>query len=215
MKFNGWIFVGMAGVIIILAYLLFHKPGSTKDLPVLIAKNDSLKKVIVKADSVDRVRSIALKLHDSLRDARLDSALNIIARNKDSLKQAKNALIVAIDNLGDAVNETLDTSLIHKFDSVSLKLMEAYRIVNDYSDNNDTIIRLFDGELRYKDSVIVALNIEIKGLKSGLTSSVLNFDALQKDNATLQKKIKRQSLVSKIGTTLGVILGYVIGHSVK
>lgn len=209
-----WVYIGLSASIVVILYLLFKKPG-IPDSSSLISKNDSLKKILVLHDVIDNARIKAITMHDSLSKRSLDSALNIIAQDKISLKSAKTALALTVASLGDAIDATKDTSLIHKFDSVNNELSKAYVLVGDYSKNNDSTIVLLGRELTYKDSVIATMNSEIKDLKVSLTSSTLNFDALNKDNQTLEKQIKKQNLFTKIGTALGLVVGIFLGHNLK
>ena len=214
-----WVLVVSIAVILVLLYLVWHNSGLVakieSDVAIHVKTNDSLKLFLKSQDSTDKAMMVAVTFHDSITGRKLDSALHIIGLQKDSLKTAKNQLTVAVDNLGDAIDASLDTSLIHKFDSVKTRLSEAYNIVQDYSTNNDQIVKLLDSSLTYKDSIIVIQATEIRDLKKSLTVSLTNFDGLNKDTQALASKIKRQSLFTKIGTTLGIVAGFLLGHSIK
>lgn len=214
-----WITGILILTVIILTFLLWKSSGDSgelaSDIAVKAKVNDSLKSVIVYHDSADVVRDHAVHLHDSIQSRKLDSALHLLAVNKDSLKSVKRTLQLAVADLGQSVAGFKDSSIQAKYDSVKKTLEQIYALGGAYINTSDTTIKTLMDMNAYKDSLNGVLLVEIKDLKSALTACTLNFDGLKSDTDKLAAKEKRQSLIAKIGTTLGTVVGFFIGHTLK
>jgi hypothetical protein len=213
-------FIGILLItVVILGFLLWKGHVDLTKINAIISlkvkTNDSLKRSIVTRDSADKINALMRERHDSVEVYRMDSLTKVINHQKDSLITAKKKLQALVDELGSEIDSLNDPVLKSKYDSVNRELQVAYALVGDYSNSNDTTIRLLGSELTYKDSTIATLLLEITDLKKGLTTSVLNFDGLKGESDKLEAKIKKQNIITKIGTTLGLILGILVGHSIK
>lgn len=201
------------------SFFLFRNSGSTAaimaDAAVKVKTNDSLKAILVFHDSADAVRDHVVHLHDSIQSRKLDSALHLLAVNKDSLKSVKKVLQVAVADLGSAIASLKDSSVQAKYDSVKNTLEQIFAIGGAYITSSDTAINTLKEMKVSADSLIGVLSSEIKDLKSALTACTLNFDGLKKDTDQLAAKVKNQSLIAKIGTALGVVAGFFLGHTLK
>lgn len=214
-----WIIGILALTVIVLVFFLWKGSGNTdkvmNDVAVKVKTNDSLKSVIVYHDSADAVRDHAVHLHDSLQSRKLDSALHLLAVNKDSLKSVKKTLQLAVSDLGSAISSLKDSSVQAKYDSVKNTLDQIFALGGAYISTSDTTIKTLMDMNAYKDSLNAVLTVEIKDLKSALTACTLNFDGLKTEYDKMAAKVKRQSLIAKIGTTLGTVVGFFIGHTLK
>lgn len=218
-KGTKWIIGILAVALAIVSFLLWDGSRNYDQLMVDAESrantNDSLKRSAAFRDSADDVRDAAVHFHDSVQSRKLDSALHLLAASKDSLKTVKRTLQRAVENLGSVIADSRDTTLQHKFDSVSRALDDLYAVGGSVINNSDTSIKILMDMLDYKDSVNAVLNLEVKDLKASLTSCLINFDGLKTDFDKVAAKQKRQNLFAKIGAGLSTVLGIVIGHSIK
>ena len=218
-KASKWIIGILAIALAIVSFMLWNTSGNydklMADAEARSNTNDSLKHASVIRDSADSVHDAAVHLHDSIQARKLDSALHLLVVNKDSLKTVKKTLQRAVADLGAWVSDSHDTTLQHKFDSVSHALDNLYSAGGTVINNSDTAIRILMDMLDYKDSVNKELSMEIKDLKVSLTACVLNFDGLKTDFDKQAAQVKRQGLFAKIGMGASALIGIIVGHSIK
>ena len=211
MKWVPWV----ASLILLIIVIFLWKRTGVSPVPKFASKEDSLKAVIFQRDSIDRWRDVQVSLQDAAYQHDIDSLTVIASARKDSLKQAKTRIWALSRSIGTYIVKTGDTVLKKSYDSLQKELDSAYVMVNSYATGQDQVIATLGKEISFKDSVINTLNIEVKDLKQVFTTSAMNFDNLKKYSDLQEKKIKRQSVWSKIAMGLSFAVGAVFGHGLK
>ncbi len=218
-KTGKWIIGILIVAVAVLSFLIWKGTGDLdaimRDVSKRDIQNDSLKQVIRFHDSADIVREETVRIHDSIKDRRLDSALSLLKVNKDSLKLYKRTLQNAVSDLGIQIGQLNNPDLVHMYDSVKRTLDLIYSVGGAYINNSDSTIQMLINELSYKDSLRLVMLTEITDLKKALTACTLNFDGLKLDTDKLATKVKKQGIISKIEIGLGIIAGFFLGHSIK
>lgn len=218
-KASQWIIEILAVALAIVSFFLWKNSNSlnliVSDIGIKAKTNDSLKKVIVYRDSADAVREKVVHIHDSIQSYRLDSALHLLAINKDSLRMVKKTLQNAVSDLGQSISTLSDTSIKRKYDSVVNTLELIFTMGGTYINHSDSTIQMVIDQKNYADSLNAVLMDEIHDLKLALTTCTLNFDGLKTDADKLVAKQKSQGLLAKIEIGIGTAIGLFIGHSLK